>query len=67
VGEGARATKSLVLLRAAPAGAPGPTKSWNYNTMKVIYLPMQKVEKMRLRMSSVVVAPVISSKGRSAP
>jgi hypothetical protein len=30
------------------------------------YLPMQNVLKIRLRMSSVVVAPVISSSGRSA-
>ena len=30
------------------------------------YLPMQKVEKMRLRMSSAVVAPVMASMGRSA-
>ncbi len=30
------------------------------------YLPMQKVEKMRLRMSSAVVAPVMASSGRKA-
>jgi hypothetical protein len=30
------------------------------------YFPIQNVLKMRLRMSSVVVAPVISSRGRSA-
>jgi hypothetical protein len=30
------------------------------------YLPMQKVPKIRFRMSSVVVAPVISSSGRRA-
>jgi PIN domain len=30
------------------------------------YLPMQKVEKMRFKMSSAVVAPVIASMGRSA-
>jgi hypothetical protein len=29
-----------------------------------LYFPMQKVPKMRFRMSSVVVAPVISSRGR---
>ncbi len=32
----------------------------------VHYLPMQKVLKMRFRMSSVVVAPVMASSGRSA-
>jgi hypothetical protein len=31
------------------------------------YFPMQNVLKIRFRMSSVVVAPVISSKGRNAP
>jgi len=31
------------------------------------HFPMQKVPNIRLRMSSVVVAPVISSSGRSAP
>ena len=30
------------------------------------YFPMQKVEKMRLRMSSAVVAPVMASMGRRA-
>jgi hypothetical protein len=30
------------------------------------HLPMQKVEKMRLRMSSAVVAPVMASMGRRA-
>ena len=30
------------------------------------YFPMQKVEKMRFRISSAVVAPVIASMGRSA-
>jgi hypothetical protein len=30
------------------------------------YLPMQKVEKMRLRMSSAVVTPVMASSGCSA-
>ncbi len=30
------------------------------------YFPMQKVPKIKLRMSSVVVAPVISSSGRRA-
>src|ERR1039458_4398870 len=30
------------------------------------HLPMQNVEKMRLRMSSAVVAPVMASMGRSA-
>ena len=30
------------------------------------YLPIQKVEKMRLRMSSAVVAPVMASMGRRA-
>ncbi len=30
------------------------------------YLPMQKVEKIRFRMSSAVVAPVIESMGRRA-
>ena len=30
------------------------------------YFPMQNVEKMRFRMSSAVVAPVIASIGRSA-
>ena len=29
------------------------------------YFPMQKVERMRLRMSSAVLAPVIASMGRS--
>jgi hypothetical protein len=36
-----------------------------YRTL--LYFPMQKVLKIRLRMSSVVVAPVISSSGRRAP
>ncbi len=31
-----------------------------------LYFPMQNLPKIRLRMSSVVVAPVISSRGRSA-
>ena len=31
------------------------------------YLPMQKVEKMRFRMSSAVVLPVMASSGWSAP
>lgn len=35
--------------------------SWTW-----FYLPMQKVLKMRFRMSSLVVAPVISSRGRRA-
>jgi len=30
------------------------------------YFPMQKVEKMRFRMSSAVVAPVMASMGRRA-
>ena len=34
---------------------------------RLLYFPMQKVLKIRLRMSSVVVAPVISSRGRRAP
>ena len=33
----------------------------------VFYFPMQKLLKMRLRISSAVVAPVISSSCRSAP
>jgi len=33
----------------------------------LLYFPMQKVLKIKLRMSSVVVAPVISSSGRRAP
>jgi len=37
----------------------GPLWTWHY-------FPMQKVLKIRLRMSSFVVAPVISSRGRSA-
>jgi hypothetical protein len=32
-----------------------------------LYFPMQKVPKIRFRMSSVVVVPVISSRGRRAP
>jgi len=34
---------------------------------RYFYFPMQKVLKIKLRMSSVVVAPVISSRGRRAP
>jgi hypothetical protein len=33
---------------------------------KLLYFPMQKEEKIRFRMSSVVVAPVIWSSGRKA-
>ena len=33
----------------------------------LLYFPMQKVPKIKFRMSSVVVAPVISSRGRRAP
>ena len=33
----------------------------------LLYFPMQKVLKIRFRMSSLVVAPVISSRGRRAP
>jgi hypothetical protein len=32
----------------------------------LLYFPMQNVLKIRLRMSSVVVAPVIASRGRRA-
>jgi len=32
-----------------------------------LYFPMQKVPKIKFRMSSAVVAPVISSRGRRAP
>jgi hypothetical protein len=34
--------------------------------VKLGYFPMQKVLKIRLRMSSVVVAPVMASRGRRA-
>ena len=33
---------------------------------ELIYFPMQKVLKIKFKMSSVVVAPVIASSGRSA-
>ena len=36
------------------------------HTLCFVYFPMQKVLKIRFRMSSLVVAPVISSSGRNA-
>ena len=38
----------------------------NLNLLNVHYFPMQKVEKMRLRMSSGVVCPVRESRAQSA-
>lgn len=49
------------LLRRNPAPRSGPGQVISD------YLPMQKVEKMRFRMSSAVVAPVMASMGRRTP
>ena len=38
----------------------------NKRDVRLRHFPIQKVEKMRLRISSAVVAPVIASIGRSA-
>jgi hypothetical protein len=46
---------SLELLRGVVSKVPGNG-----------YFPMQNVEKMRFKMSSAVVAPVIASMGRRA-
>jgi hypothetical protein len=53
-------TNDRHLLSAAPASA-------RRADLSEPYFPIQNVEKMRFRISSAVVAPVIASIGRSAP
>ena len=53
-------------LESADAARKSACATMNLTPYSLLYLPMQKVEKMRLRMSSAVVAPVIASMGRRA-
>jgi hypothetical protein len=60
------------LLGAVREERAGRTRVWNVkfparDRTEPDYFPMQNVLKIKFNMSSVVVAPVIASSGRSAP
>ena len=69
--------EALDLSPAAFLGAMNPVsfvngvldsiRKQNRRTLAALYFPIQNVAKIRFKISSAVVAPVIASIGRSAP
>ena len=65
-----RAAAEKALAAVSKNGKTGPFEALFRealaSALEIIYFPMQNLLKIRFRMSSLVVAPVISSSGRSA-